>query len=56
MFVTRDRETGTVIDEFATLAEAEAAVKEYEETDEKEGIYTPDFYEIYDQDKEDIVL
>lgn len=47
MFVTRDRETGTVIDEFATLAEAEAAVKEYEGIDEKEGSYTPDFYEIY---------
>ena len=47
MFITRDRETGTVIDEFATLEEAKAAIQAYEMTDEKEGTFTPNFYEIY---------
>lgn len=45
-WIVRDRETGTGIDIFDTLEEAERALKEYESDDMKEGIYTPDFYEI----------
>lgn len=45
-YVTRDREAGNVIDEFATLKEAEAAIEQYEADDQAEGIYEPDFYEI----------
>ena len=45
-YVTRDREAGNIIDEFATLAEAEAAINEYEEDDRRRGIYEPDFYEV----------
>ena len=45
-WIVRDRETGTRIDIFDTLEEAERALKEYESDDKKEGVYTPDFYEI----------
>ena len=45
-YITRDREAGNVIDEFATLAEAEAAIEKYEADDKEEGIYEPDFYEV----------
>ena len=46
MYAIQDRETGTGIDIFDTLEEAERALKEYENDDMKEGVYTPDFYEI----------
>ena len=46
MYAIQDRETGTRIDIFDTLEEAERALKEYENDDMKEGVYTPDFYEI----------
>ena len=45
-WIVRDRETGTGIDIFDTLEEAERALKECENDDVKEGVYTPDFYEI----------
>lgn len=46
MYAIQDRETGTRIDIFDTLEEAERVLKEYESDDMKEGVYTPDFYEI----------
>jgi hypothetical protein len=46
------RETGTVIEEESTYAAAEKTLKEYEETDKKEGTYTPDFYEIVEKKRE----
>lgn len=46
MYAIQDRETGTKIDIFDTLEEAERVLKEYENMDMMEGIYTPDFYEI----------
>lgn len=46
MWIVRDRETGTGIDIFDTLEEAERALEEYESDDMKEGVYTSDFYEI----------
>lgn len=46
MYATQDRETGTRIDIFGTLEEAEKALEEYENDDMQEGAYTPDFYEI----------
>ena len=45
-WIVRCRETGTGIDIFDTLEEAERELKEYENDDVKEGVYTPDFYEI----------
>lgn len=46
MYAIQDRETGTMIDIFGTLEEAERVLKEYESDDMKDGVYTPDFYEI----------
>lgn len=46
MYAIQDRETGTRIDIFGTLEEAERVLKEYENDDMKDGVYTPDFYEI----------
>lgn len=46
MYAIQDRETGTMIDIFGTLEEAEKALEEYESDDMKDGVYTPDFYEI----------
>ena len=45
-WIVRDRETGTRIDSFDTLEEAKRTLEEYENDDMKEGVYTPDFYEI----------
>lgn len=46
MYAIQDRETGTRIDIFGTLEEAERTLEEYENMDMMEGVYTPDFYEI----------
>ncbi len=45
-YTIQDREAGNVIDTFNTLIEAQEALSEYEERDQEEGTYTPDFYEI----------
>lgn len=45
-YITRDREAGNIIDEFKSLADAEAAIKRYEAEDQKQGVYEADFYEI----------
>lgn len=46
---TADRETGTFIDEFATVDEAKKAIKAYEESDKNDGIYEEDFYDIVNE-------
>ena len=51
----RDRQAGNLIEEAATFEEARQIILEFEKDDEKEGTYTPDFYEIYDTEKEDII-
>ena len=45
-FITQDRETGMVIDEFNTLEEAQAAIDRYEAEDRDNNCYTPNFYEV----------
>lgn len=45
-YITCDREAGNVIDEFATLSEAEAAIRAYEEEDRANGCYEENFYQI----------
>jgi len=47
-YIIRDREAGNIIDSFNTINEARDVLIKYEECDKKEGIYTPDFYEIHD--------
>lgn len=55
MYITRDREAGNAIEKFDTLEAAREAIKAYEETDKADGTYTTDFYEIYDEEHEEIV-
>jgi hypothetical protein len=45
-YITRDREAGNVIDEFATREAAQEAIEQYELDDQRQGIYEPDFYEV----------
>lgn len=45
-YITCDREAGNIIDEFATLSEAEAAIRAYEEEDRANGCYEENFYQI----------
>jgi hypothetical protein len=52
----QDRETGTLIDTFKTEADAEKKLQEYEEQDEKDGTYEPDFYEIVEVNKYIVTL
>lgn len=44
--IIRDRETGTLIGEFATVEEAKAELQKYEEQDKADGSYEEDFYEL----------
>lgn len=55
-YQTRCRETGTFIDEFGTIEQAKQEIERYEKEDVENGWYEPDFYEIYDNLKEEIVF
>lgn len=46
-YIIQDREAGNFIECFNTLIEAKNKIVEFENQDKKDGIYTPDFYEIY---------
>ena len=45
-----NRETGTFIEEVATIEAGKNLIKEYEADDKKNGIYEPDFYDIVDDE------
>lgn len=45
-YTIQDREAGNKIETGLTLEQAEKLLEQYEETDKKEGTYTPNFYEI----------
>lgn len=47
---TADREAGNRIEKFDTLEEAKEAIQKYEKSDKNEEIYTPDFYNIIDEE------
>lgn len=47
-YIVRDRESGTGIDAFDSFDEAVECIRQFEEADRKDEIYTPDFYEIYE--------
>lgn len=55
MIVIRNREAGIIIERFETVEEARETLAKFEEEDEENEIYEPDFYEIYDTEKEEIV-
>lgn len=46
VYEINDREAGNKIEVCASLEQAEATVRRYEEIDIAEGTYTPNFYEI----------
>ena len=48
-YIIRDREAGNPIEDGLTLNEAVKLLNQYEETDKANGIYTPDFYEIIEE-------
>lgn len=41
-----DTEAGNIIEQFDTLEEATATLKDYENQDKQEGIFVTDFYQI----------
>ncbi len=48
-FFTADREAGNIIERFETIEDAMNAIKTYEEEDQKNGVYSPDFYDVVDE-------
>ena len=48
-YSVRCSQTGVIIDQFANFNQAKKAIIEFEIQDKKEGIFEPDFYEIYHQ-------
>lgn len=56
MFQIRDRQGGNVFDSFESLEAATYALNEYEEADKLEGIYTENFYEIFDTINNEIIV
>jgi DNA-binding Xre family transcriptional regulator len=54
-YVIRSRESGDTIEAAATLDEAKKIVESYEAEDRKDGSFTPDFYEICEQNPTDEV-
>lgn len=55
MYIVRDREAGNEIERFETIEEARVALRKYEEQDKTDDTYEEDFYEIYDEEKEESV-
>lgn len=55
VYVVRDREAGNVIEYCKTLEEAESTVMVYEDADKDDGIYTPNFYEIVEEEDDGFV-
>ena len=54
-YIIRDSESGNTIESTDSLTEAVQIIKRFEAEDRKEGQYTPDFYEVYDPDRQEIV-
>lgn len=54
-YETRDSIAGNVIEWFDTIEEAKEAIKRYEDEDSKDSYFEMDFYEIYDNVKEEII-
>ncbi|MGN0568815.1 MAG: hypothetical protein ACI4JR_09535 [Acutalibacteraceae bacterium] len=56
MVFTADREAGNKIEAFSTIEEAKKAILEYEAEDKRDGTYTPDFYDIVNENCESLLL
>ncbi len=46
-----DREAGNIIEEVASIEEGLELIEKYEKKDKKEGIYTPNFYAVVNEDR-----
>ena len=55
MYQIRNRENGDWIEECETLEGARHILERFEHDDMEDGVYTPDFYEIYDLETEEVV-
>lgn len=49
-----DREAGNIIEEVRTIKKGLEMIEEYEREDKKEGNYTPNFYNLVDENLENI--
>ena len=54
-FEIRDSEAGNFIDCFKFLDEAQEEIKRMEKVDKKDRCFTENFYEIYDNEKKEII-
>ena len=50
-----DRETGTFIDEVESVDEGLKLIEEYETTDREDGNYTPDFYDVVNEEHSSVI-
>jgi len=49
-YIIQEKSTGTLINKFNSLEQAKIELKLYELYDHKDGIYTPDTYEIVENE------
>ena len=54
-YYTADREAGNKIEAFDSIEEALKAIAAYEAEDERNGTYTPDFYDVVNEDHESVI-
>lgn len=52
---TADKEAGNKIEAFDTVEHARKAIAAYEEEDKRDGTYTPDFYDVINEDGESLI-
>lgn len=52
---TADKETGTFIDEVESVDEGLKLIEEYETTDREDGNYTPDFYDVVNEEHSSVI-
>lgn len=53
-YYVADKEAGNLIEYADTIQEAESIIEAYEEADRKECSYTPDFYDIVDENRHSV--
>ena len=54
-YYTADREAGNKIETFDTIEETLKAIAAYEAEDERDGTYTPDFYDVVNEEHESVI-
>lgn len=48
---TADKETGTIIEEVASIEEGLKKIAAYEESDKKDGVFEADFYDVINEER-----